>query len=377
MVIGKVIPENGLASPSQIGRFIAILGLLIICFYKNLNVTWVYAFICLSIIEIHAAFLHSSEIGFVFGLINISKLVYLSMLYLVIKDFFDKDHQSAVFFIGRIIKWNLLIISFSLIISTVTGIGNSTYGYGFGTKGFFASGNGLGVYFGVMTLISIYLKSVNLYADITNKTLFFISLSVALIGSKAALIFSIICILHVIWFSSYRIFGVVVILMFFIFGSYYLLEIFNLIFDVVSKRYANSSGIIEFLGSGRYDYVINAFDELLSQPDAALRILFGGGAFLSFQSPSLFTGYDTIEADLFDVLFMYGIFCAIFLLCMYIYILIKLNKNWVLFLAAILCVFHSLLAGHVIFNGMSSLCVVILLVFATCRGKINREKVYT
>lgn len=376
MVIGKIIPENGLASPSQVGRLIAIIGLLVISVYKRLNAAWIFAFIYLFLIEIYAAFLHSNEAGFFFGLVNISKLVYLSILYLVIKDYFHKDYTSAVSFLGKLIKWNLLVISLSLIFSTLTGVGNSTYGYGFGTKSFFASGNGLGVYFGVMTLVSIYLKRAKLYEGISLNTLLLISLSVSLIGSKAALVFSIICVFHVIWISKYRSLGIVAIVLLCIFGSYYLVEAFNLIFDVVSKRYDNSSSLVVFLGSGRYDYVINAFSELFSQSDAVLRILFGGGAFLSFQSPSLVTGFDTLETDVFDVLFMYGVFGALFLLGMYVYILVKLMRNWILFLAAILCIFHSLLAGHVIFNGMSSLCVIILCVLATCNFEQSSDKVY-
>lgn len=375
MVIGKIIPENGLASPSQVGRLVAIIGLLMISVYKRLNAAWIFVFIYLFFIEIYAAFLHSNDAGFFFGLVNISKLVYLSILYLVIKDYFHKDYASAVSFLGKLIKWNLLLISLSLIFSTLTGVGNSTYGYGFGTKSFFASGNGLGVYLGVMTLVSIYLRRAKLYEGISLNTLLLISLSMALIGSKAALVFSIICILHVIWISKYRSLGIVVISLLCIFGSYYLIEAFNLLFDVVSKRYDNSSSLIEFLGSGRYDYVSNAFSELFSQSNVVFRVLFGGGAFLSFQSPSLATGYDTLETDVFDALFMYGMFGALFLLGMYIYILVKLIRNWILFLAATLCILHSLLAGHVIFNGMSSLCVVILCVLARCNFEENSGKV--
>lgn len=375
MVIGKVIPENGLASPSQIGRSLAILGLLTFVFYKRLSAKWVFVLIYLFFIEICAAFIHFNDIGFIFGLVNVSKLVYLSIVYLVIMDYIYKDYLSAMSFLGKIIKWNLVIISFSLMFSTVTGLGNSTYGYGFGTKSFFASGNGLGVYLGVMTLVSIFFKKAKLYEEIDLKVLLLVSLSIALIGSKAALIFSVICILNVIWISNYRMLGVAAIALLCIFGSYYLMEVFSLIFDVVARRYDNSSSLVAFLGSGRHDYVINAFSELFSQSDAMFRFIFGGGAFLSFQSPSLLSGYDTLETDVFDVLFMYGFFGMLLLLLIYSYILFRLRKSRILFTAALLCILHSVLAGHVIFNGMSSFCVVILLILSMCKFEDENLKV--
>lgn len=371
MVIGKLIPENGLASPSQIGRLLAIFGLVIFAFYKRFSAIWTLGFIYFFVIELYGSFIHLNQSGFLFGLVNLSKFAYLYLIFLVLDDYFSKDTTSAVCFLGKVIKWNLLIISMSLIFSTITGIGNSTYSFGFGTKSFFASGNGLGVYIGVMTLVSIYLKKSNLYENISLTVLLIISFSIALIGSKAAFVFSLICISTVIWFSKYRAIGIIIIALGVVFGSYYLIEAFSVVFDVIVKRYENSSNLIEFLGSGRHDYVTGAFSELFSQSDAVFRLIFGGGAFLSFQAPSLMRGYDTLETDVFDVLFMYGIVGLVFLLSIYTYILCRLRKDKVLFLSATLCILHSILAGHVIFNGMSSLCVVVLFVLSRYYSRIS------
>lgn len=364
MVIGKMIPENGLASPSQIGRLLAMFGLAIFVFHKRLSAIWVFGFVFFFHIELYGSFIHLNQYGFLFGLVNLSKFIYLFLIFLILNDYFSKDATSAVYFLGKVIKWNLIIISVSLVFSTITGIGNSTYGFGFGTKSFFASGNGLGVYIGVMTLISIYFKKSKLYEDISLNTLLIISVSIFLIGSKTAFLFSMICVTSIVWFSRFRTIGIIAVALVITFGGYYLIEVFNVIFDVVTKRYHNSSSLIQFLGSGRHEYVRGAFSELFSQSDVIPRLVFGGGAFLSFQSPNLMIGYDTLETDIFDVLFMYGFIGLIFLLSIYMYILCRLRKEKLLLISALLCILHSVFAGHVIFNGMSSLCIVVLFVLA-------------
>lgn len=75
-------------------------------------------------------------------------------------------------------------------------------------------------------------------------------------------------------------------------------------------------------------------------------------------------GYDTLETDIFDVLFMYGFIGLIFLLSIYMYILCRLRKEKLLLISALLCILHSVFSGHVIFNGMSSLCIMVLFVLA-------------
>ncbi|HDZ8847585.1 TPA: O-antigen ligase family protein [Aeromonas veronii] len=365
MVIAKIIPDNGLASPSQIGRLFAILILFFFVIYKRLSARWVYGLVYLTCIEIYGAYLHGNPAGFLFGLVNISKLLYLYLVYLVIIDYLKSDYQSGISYIGLTIKINLVIISFSLIFSTVTGLGNSTYSFGFGTKSFFASGNGLGLYIGVMTLISIYLRREGLYKDIGLITLLLISASISLIGTKAALIFSIVCIINVVAISRYRFMAFTLLILMLLFGGgYYLIDVFNLFFDVVVKRYNNDPSLVKFLGSGRFDYVTNAFNELFSQADAIFRLIYGSGAFLSFQVPKSTVGYDTLETDFFDILFMYGFVGVISLMFVYFYVLFKVKRVLILSIAGVLCFSHSLIAGHVIFNGMSSLCVVILLVLS-------------
>ncbi|MFA0109249.1 hypothetical protein BCU49_011810 [Vibrio breoganii] len=360
--MSNIIPENGLASPSQIGRLIFMFSIILFLFYHKFNLKFALIFIYFIMVEFHGVFLHSNLHGFMFGLVNVSKFLYLYLVYILIKDYIKHDHLSAISFLGKAIKWNLIIIAASLIFCIATGLGNSTYGFGFGTKSFFASGNGLGLYLGVMTLISVYLKKSGYYKNISLITLLVISSSIALIGSKAAFVFAVVCIFSVLYISRFRIPVFLIVSLMFVLGGYLFIDAFHLLFDVVIKRYSTSNNMIEFLGSGRYDYVDNAFKDIFSQQHYLVRLLIGSGAFLSFQSPDVVTGYDTLETDFFDILFMYGIVGLLFIAMIGLYMIFKSRKDIVLFIATLLYILHSIIAGHVIFNGMSSICLVVLFV---------------
>jgi hypothetical protein len=97
------------------------------------------------------------------------------------------------------------------------------------------------------------------------------------------------------------------------------------------------------------------------------RNILGGGSFLSFRDPAEFVpAFDTLETDLFDVFFMYGIigvavYCGITLMGTYTALIRRMPMLMFFFLVVMA---HSLVAGHVIFNGMSVLGVVLLLLIA-------------
>jgi hypothetical protein len=162
------------------------------------------------------------------------------------------------------------------------------------------------------------------------------------------------------WFSRYRTLWI----LFAVFGGIIalpmLFDMFRVVFDVVVKRYENSESLILFLGSGRIGYVENAMQVFLAQSDIILRLLFGSGAFLSFQNPDYVSIYDTLETDLFDVLFMYGLVGVSTFLTFFAYIGYCLRKYFIFILAFTVLFFHSIVAGHVLFNGMSSFPIVML-----------------
>jgi hypothetical protein len=93
-----------------------------------------------------------------------------------------------------------------------------------------------------------------------------------------------------------------------------------------------------------------------------VRFFTGGGSILSFQKLDNFK-YDTLETDLFDIFFMYGIAFALIYLFIIFYFLYKTleQKKYILFLLFLLMSFHSIMAGHIIFNAMSFIIVILLM----------------
>lgn len=351
LVVKGVIASAGIASPSQLGRLLVSILLVYILTVKKLSIWPVFLFLYLLIVEVCSGLHHQSQYGFSYGVISAYKLGYLMLLTLVLKHYaktIEGFSQLTVY-----IKYNLIIISSMLYFSTLTGIGNSTYGFGFGTKSFFASGNGLGLYLGVGTLILIGFKHYKLMT-INQKTILFLVFSIALIGSKTALVLCAINLMCLILISKYRLHFVALFSLFVMFFLPQFIEMFSLVFDVILKRLANSDNILIYLGSGRIDYVTDAFTTFFQVDPTPFRYFFGMGAYTSFQNPLFVKEFDTLETDLFDLFFMYGLIAVAVFMFMISIVLFNLRKYKIFFLGMLLLSLHSIIAGHVLFNGMSS-----------------------
>ena len=374
LVVGGYIPAGGLASPSQLGRLIATAMLLIVTYRHRLNVIWGLIVVYPLCVEVLAGFLHLNEYGFTYGIMSSYKLIYLFLMCKCFVFYIRKAKDIEI--LGAFLKTNLLLISCSLVFSLVTGLGNDTYGHGFGTKGFFASGNSVGVYMGVCSLIMLGLKRYGLYQNIRTSTLVFFAVSTAIIGSKTALVFSLIMFFFLVWSSKYRYIAMTLLIGAFILLLPKFIDIFSVVFDIVVQRYELSENIVAFLGSGRVSFVEEAFRVFFAQADTAMRLVFGSGAFLSFQDPVNVSVFDTLETDIFDVLFMYGIIGLVVYLCFFSHLIVLL-KSYPIFLFAITLLFcHSLFAGHVLFNGLSAFVIAILSVIAnyTKQAKFQRRR---
>lgn len=83
------------------------------------------------------------------------------------------------------------------------------------------------------------------------------------------------------------------------------------------------------------------------------RWFIGAGSYVSFQDPTAVFQYDTLESDVFDIFFMYGLAGVVAYCQMFAYGAIMLKKHIYFLLTWGLLFMHSLFAGHVIFNGMS------------------------
>ena len=132
-------------------------------------------------------------------------------------------------------------------------------------------------------------------------------------------------------------------------------QLFEQLFDVIFYRFKNKGTVFTFIMSSRDSFVKDAFREYDTTGFLVLRIFTGLGAFLSFRKPHTNLGFDTLENDVFDIFFMYGL---IGLLAYFGIILFALKKlvvkkqlEWLAFSSAIFV--YSMIAGHSVFNQTS------------------------
>ena len=115
----------------------------------------------------------------------------------------------------------------------------------------------------------------------------------------------------------------------------YLTEAFLAVFDVVVFRYEISDSPLAFMLSSRDNYVIDAFTEFYNSSLWVLKLIIGGGVFMSYRAGYFEDmSFKQLEMDFFDVFFMYGligIFCYIGII--FWCIRKSYNKGWVLFLS--------------------------------------------
>jgi hypothetical protein len=250
------------------------------------------------------------------------------------------------------LKYGLLLIASSLILSQVLGVGEPTYtSGGFGTKGWFPSGNGIGIYLGAGTLILMIAAR---YSDIALSQLQTLILSGGLlcIASKTALFFLLVALaLKAYWQNSYRVLlllGVLIALPY----IENIIDLASVVFEIMIRRYeANQDDLLRFITSGRDDYVSGALASW-NQQFSAFRVLFGGGIFVSFQDPAIAHSVDYLETDIFDVFFIYGAFGLLSYLILWTVLAFRVASNVWLLLPLGLLLLHSMIAGHVFFNGL-------------------------
>ena len=157
LVLSGIIAEGGTGSPSQIFRLILLLlSLKIIS--KNKKKSIIAFFFVLYIICIESIFsiIHNNIYGYIVGLVYGSKLFYLYFIYLSL-DILFKSNIISFSILLKYIRNYILLTAIILSISFVSGLGFNTYAEGtFGFKGFYAAGNGLGIFQGIGLLLSIY-----------------------------------------------------------------------------------------------------------------------------------------------------------------------------------------------------------------------------
>lgn len=352
------LATGAIASPSQIGRFMGLILLLAGTIRHKYSPYIVLMLFGLCLLETIFFFRHNNITGTIIGFIYISRFLYMYLVFVFFLHFFSDDITPIM----RFLKYNIIFICCAVILASFTGLANSTYGWGSGTKGFFASGNGLGIYIGVSALLLASLKQYRVYTNVHVAVFAVSAYTLVLLGTKTSFIMFLLVIIAGFWSSRFRILVIPAI----IFGTIqFITQISDRLmsrYDIILLRYENSRSLGDYILSNRDVYAEAAWAEFLSQDPELLRWVFGGGAFLSFQNPLWVRTFDTLETDFFDVFFIYGL-VGLTGYALFLFLSVKpfLRAPFML-VPTVLLWGHSAFAGHVLFNGLGATLVVLVFV---------------
>ncbi len=370
LIYSDIIPVGGgNLSPSVVLRLILFgLGF----FFITINQFRVIFLILLYIVTfefIGYAAIHHQLPGFFVGINYSFKTVYAIMLCLVLYNFIHTQRLSSEELL-IMIRTTVLLYALVIIVPSIFGLGVSTYGKNsttWGKIGFLASGNGAGAVMGMGSLISLFVylqrkRTADLWVYIVT------IITCYIIATKGTLLFTAVNLLLVFWYMKWRykllsvllVFGLISVL------SDQIIGILLQSIDVIKFRYERAPNFILFLTSGRIDYLSYALEQYNLDGFSVFRIFFGLGAYQSFRATDFnFASGSSqyyLEAELFDVFFIYGVAGVVFYLFFFLFPFwngIK-NKNFFLVIPWMLCAIYSMFAGHMLFNGMSILVIVVL-----------------
>lgn len=323
-------------------------------------------------LELFALGLHNDYSFFMVGISHSLKLLFPVVLVFLMIDI--RNQYGLKVLIVPII-YSALLYSFILLITYFLGIGFSTYDEGaFGFKGPFASGNGLALYLGSMSLFSLYC-----FRETKQNSYFYASIVIIaaalIIGTKASLLFIIAYTFFILALLK-NIYSIIIILVSVIYAAFnfnIILNIFFLVFDVIIFRFNQSSSIFDFLASGRNGYVFDAFETLNIDGLYSLRLIFGMGSFISFRNLDNLEFFDTLETDFFDIFFFYGVLGLFLYIIFFVLTMMRILKHRNYFVGFIffLVFSYSAIAGHVLFNSMSVVALILLHFFAISKCNFN------
>jgi len=362
LVLNDFLADASLMTPSQIGKFVSVLLLIIYNYSKSKDKFFFLSIISIAVILLELIsylIFHNNLTGFLLSIVNFYKIFYLFNSYIFFLFLLKRSRITKKDLMDLFIRSGFLYASI-LIITTIFGMNTETYYEGsFGTKGVFASGNGLSVYLGAVSSISIFKTN-----STRKKYDFFISLilviSSTIIGTKASIIFLLFNSLYIFILSNkfLKLLELCIVLLL----VFYLRELFMVIFAVIIERYEKSESLIAFFSSGRQDYIVDALKQWKTDGLYSFRIFFGAGSYTSFRSSiNEMRVFDTLERDIYDIFFMYGLIGVFFYFFYYFLSVIKIGFSNMLILLVFTMVFgYSFMAGHVVFNSMSGTCLVII-----------------
>ena len=347
LLASNAIPEGGIFSPSQLGRLIILLYFAgLILRNKEISLWFIFGITPFLLIELLYGAAHSQVSGLLYGLISVAKLAVLAAPFFVTFDELDQREIVQSFKLGA------LFMASVIVISLVLDIGKPTYASGgFGTKSFFPSGNDIGAYLGGATLLLIVARHYELI-KLNTISIAILLTGLTFISSKASLLFMLASIFFLAYHSRLMIPLTVLSSLVVLYYADHLSQAAAMVGEIIVRRYYEADGDwIRFLLSGRELYVHEAIQRF-SEQNSTVRLLFGQGIFVGPQHVNQASQVDFLEADPFDIFFMFGTLGVIVFLVFWRHLIIMSKaKPWFAFPLGLLFL-HSSLAGHVVFSGL-------------------------
>lgn len=356
LILNNISSEGGIFSLGQLFRFVLTMFSFYFVKGRDLRIVCLFILFFLSVESLNLV-IHQDMSAFIFGLIYSYKIIYIVLIFFSIKALLM--YTTMIELIRSFCNGSLLYVLI-LLGAIVLGIDQPTYIEGaFGSKGLFASGNGLSIFLGVSSVIAYYyyLKDRNVRSFICFITLV---LGTTIVGTKASIVFLLTAV-FLMWYHAHFKVKFLIIVPFICLLLLFQEEIvstFSTVFDVIIFRYERSDSLFAFLASSRDVFVVDAFENFNIEDFYVYRVLIGSGVFMSFRDfSSAGLVYDTLENDFFDLFFAYGLLGLLLYLVFILDGFVKLirKKNIVLAFAWLAVVTYSMIAGHVIFNAMSNI----------------------
>lgn len=308
-----------------------------------------------------------SEISF------ISKIYYNIFLLFIISEIVTKKEIDYDYYVDKLVLVNLIVTS-SLVITRVLGLGVGSYGEAGGYKGLYMGLNDvtavLTISFPFILYKLIKLEKKLLYGVIAA----FSAINIVLLGTKTSMVIigiTILFFIYQVFFKEKKIINIILVMLIiivfiFIFERFFW-DTFNSTILTRLKYFSERQDFATFLVSGRNETLIKSFELLRNN---LFYMIFGtgftiGGGFIQ----SFLPGHVMIEMDLFDVIYFYGFIMFIIIYTPLFKMLIKsiliLTKSSKLLyktiaLVYILTFIISFLGGHIILSPLSGIYFIII-----------------
>ncbi|MEQ5635303.1 hypothetical protein AB7315_08645 [Providencia manganoxydans] len=370
----NVITDGGIGSPSQLGRFIAIFFIVFLIFkvcQSNTRKISLFILTYFIITELVISLFHNELMALLYGFVTSLKVAYALLCVLLFTDLVKQNRLNSAMISNYIIIYGT-VVSIFVLLSYFSGFHISNYSKGVATRGLFISGNGLGVVIGISSLILIY--NTAKFTTLKLLHILLLLLTVALIGTKAALFFLILGISFFLFktFKKRPFFSVLVLFSTIYFSFSVLLQNLEMIFENIIFKFENIDDKLLLLASSRDSFILDAFDIVNWNDIYALRFIFGAGAYYAYLDPttSITTLRKLLENDLFELFFSYGFVLTLLYISLYLIAVgevLKKTKNYFYLFIFSLVYLHSITVGHVLFNGTSSLMLGLTFSLIFCR----------